>query len=135
MTIGAKMNLLIEIALLFAVENNEIEAVLKRLKGGRHRRVRVNFLTRGTTARIHAAARQAGINLAFSENADKLALLLALLEGLDLAEDNPGDQRAQSQRLRAAILGRRPRQLPIGRQGTPLAGRAKGNCEGGHGFR
>jgi len=83
------MHLAVKVALLLAVENHEINAILERLKGRRDSLVRVYVLMQVASPAIDAAFDQRLLNLPFGQDAHEPALMLTLLERFNFLENDP----------------------------------------------
>lgn len=124
MAVGARGDLLVEVPLLLAVEDDQVDAVLERPQGRPDRLALVDDLVELVPARVDLALRRAVLDLAGREDLDQGAPLLATAESRDLLGDDAGDQGPQRERLTAAGRVGRQRNLPAGDERAAAAGRS-----------
>ena len=88
MAVGAREDLLVEVPLLLAVEDHQVQAVLERPQRRPDRLALVDDLVELTAARVDLALRGAVLDLAGREDLDEGTPLLALAERANLLGDD-----------------------------------------------
>ena len=124
MAVWARKDLLIEVAVLAAIEDDEIQAILERLQGGGDRGALVNRLVELTPTRVDLATRRTLVDLLGGQDAHEVPLVRAFAEGRDLGRDDAADQRTERERLGPACGARRERDLPLGDERPSASGRS-----------